>query len=98
MGRSDEVPAFVDELVFRLCVVVGNPEVVVLRVDVREIEHLLEVTSDGADETKLDALSCHEGYSPAGKGRPTGSGQLAAGSRQRTQSAKRSAQRARKGE
>ncbi len=63
MGGPDQIPALVDELVLCLCMVVGDPEMVVLRVDVGEIEHLLEMPSDGAHEAKLDAMSCHGGDS-----------------------------------
>jgi len=67
--------------------------VVVFRIDVGEIEHLLEVPSDGADETQLNALSWHESHFPEGKGegRTAGSGQLAAGSERKAPSAGRSA-------
>jgi hypothetical protein len=92
--RPDEILAVVGELVLRLGIFVGNPEVVVLRIDIGEIEHLLEVPSDGADETQLNALSWHESHFPEGKGtgRAAGSGQQAAGSGREALSAERSSE------
>ena len=59
MGRSNEIRSFVDELARGLFVGIGDPEVVVLGIDVGEVQHLLEMTSDGADQAKLYALRFH---------------------------------------
>ena len=59
MRRLDEITPFVAELAGRLRITIGNPKVVVLSVHIRQIEHLLEVTANSANQSESWLLPPH---------------------------------------
>ena len=59
MPHIDKIRSFILQLAYGLLVFVRNPEMVILRIKIRQIRKLFKMTAYGAHKGQVDFRLCH---------------------------------------